>query len=129
MQLGRRFRALKLWYVLRYYGHEGITAMLRESLRLAQTLKTLIEANPDFEICAPVELSLVCFRHRSSNEVNRQLLAEINASGKLFLSHTVLDGRFVLRFAIGNFQTTERDIRASWQVIRQCALKLAVAQD
>jgi len=128
MQLGRRFRALKLWYVMRYYGREGIIAMLRESLRLAQVLKALVEADPDFEISAPAHLSLVCFRHRSSNETNRQLLADINASGKLFLSHTILDGRFVLRFAIGNYQTTEQDIRESWQLIQQCAMKLAVTQ-
>jgi aromatic-L-amino-acid decarboxylase len=128
VQLGRRFRALKLWYVFRYYGHEGIIAMLRESLRLTQLLKALIEADADFEIAAPVLLSLVCFRHRSSDEVNRQLLADINAGGKLFLSHTVLEGKYVLRFAIGNHQTNEQDIRESWQLIQLCAAKLAAVQ-
>jgi aromatic-L-amino-acid decarboxylase len=128
VQLGRRFRALKLWYVLRYYGREGIVAMLRESMRLAQVLKALVEADADFEIAAPVPLSLVCFRHRSSDEENRQLLADINSGGKLFLSQTMLDGKFVLRFAIGNHQTTEQDIRESWQLIQQCAAKLAVPQ-
>jgi aromatic-L-amino-acid decarboxylase len=128
VQLGRRFRALKLWYVFRYYGHAGIIAMLRESLRVTQLLKTLIEADEDFEMAAPVPLSLVCFRHRGSNEVNRQLLADINASGKMFLSHTVLNGKFVLRFAIGNYQTNERDIRESWQAIQQYAAKFAVTQ-
>jgi len=128
VQLGRRFRALKLWYVFRYYGHEGIIAMLRESLRLTQLLKALVEADADFEISAPVPLSLVCFRHRSSDEVNRQLLADINAGGKLFLSHTVLDGKYVLRFAIGNHQTNEQDIRESWQLIQLCAAKLAAVQ-
>ena len=126
LQLGRRFRALKLWYVLRYYGREGIVAMLRESMRLAQMLKGLVEADADFEIAAPVPLSLVCFRHRSSDEVNRQLLSDINASGKLFLSQAILHGKFVLRFAIGNHQTTEQDVRESWQLIQQCAAKLAV---
>jgi aromatic-L-amino-acid decarboxylase len=124
VQLGRRFRALKLWYVFRYYGHAGIVAMLRESLRLAQLLKRLVEEDTDFEIAAPVPLSLVCFRHRESNEVNRQLLIDINAGGKLFLSHTVLNGQYVLRFAIGNHQTNEQDIRESWQQIQQCAAKL-----
>jgi aromatic-L-amino-acid decarboxylase len=128
VQLGRRFRALKLWYVFRYYGREGIIAMLRESLRLTQLLKALVEADADFEISAPVELSLVCFRHRSSDEGNRQLLADINAGGQLFLSHTVLEGKFVLRFAIGNHQTNEQDIRESWQWIQQCAAKLAAVQ-
>ena len=126
VQLGRRFRALKLWYVLRYYGREGIVALLRDSIRLTQVLKTLIEADADFEIAAPAPLSLVCFRHRSSDDVNRQLLADINASGKLFLSHTILRGKFVLRFAIGNHQTTEEDIRESWRLIQQLAAKLAV---
>jgi aromatic-L-amino-acid decarboxylase len=128
VQLGRRFRALKLWYVMRYYGLEGIVAMLRETLRLAQVLKGLVEEDADFEVAAPVPLSLVCFRYRSSDEVNRQLLADINASGKLFLSQTVLQGKFVLRFAIGNHQTTERDIRESWQLIQRCAAELAVVQ-
>jgi aromatic-L-amino-acid decarboxylase len=125
MQLGRRFRALKLWYVFRYYGRAGIVEMLRESLRLAQVLKALVEADAEFELAAPVPLSLVCFRLKSSDEVNRQLLADINASGKVFLSQTLLHGKFVLRFAIGNHQTNERDIRESWQVIQQCAAKLA----
>jgi len=128
VQLGRRFRALKLWYVFRYYGHEGIIAMLRESLRLTQLLKRLIEENKEFEIVAPVPLSLVCFRHRSSDEVNRELLAEINAGGKLFLSHTVLKGKYVLRFAIGNHQTNEEDIRESWRLIQECAAKMGMAQ-
>jgi aromatic-L-amino-acid decarboxylase len=128
VQLGRRFRALKLWYVFRYYGREGIVAMLRESLRLAQLLKALVEADADFEIAAPVPLSLVCFRHRGSDGANRQLLADINASGKVFLSHTVLEGKYVLRFAIGNPQTNERDIRDSWQLIQLCAARLAAVQ-
>ena len=128
IQLGRRFRALKLWYVFRYYGHEGIIGLLRESLRLTQLLKALVGADGDFEIVAPAPLSLVCFRHRSSDEVNRQLLSDINATGKAFLSHTVLKGKYVLRFAIGNHQTNEGDIRASWQFIQKCAAKLAVPQ-
>jgi aromatic-L-amino-acid decarboxylase len=125
VQLGRRFRALKLWYVLRYYGREGIMAMLRESLRLAQVLKGLIEADEDFELAAPVPLSLVCFRFRGDNELNQQLLAEINRSGKAFLSHTVLDGRYTLRFAIGNYQTMEADIRQTWDLVRTAARRVA----
>ena len=117
VQLGRRFRALKLWYVFRFYGRQGIIAMLRESLRLAQVVKSLIDAHPDFEVSAPVDLSLVCFRHLAGNAVNQRLLAEINASGKAFLSHTVLNAHYVLRFAIGNFQTTEDDVRETWSTI------------
>ncbi|HEY3940049.1 MAG TPA: pyridoxal-dependent decarboxylase [Bryobacteraceae bacterium] len=128
VQLGRRFRALKLWYVFRYYGHAGVIGLLREALRLAQLLKGLIEADENFEVCAPVPLSLVCFRYRGGNEQNQRLLAEINASGHAFLSHTVLNGRFVLRFAIGNFQTTEQDVRETWELIRQLAGKLAAME-
>ncbi len=128
VQLGRRFRALKLWYVFRYYGRQGIIAMLRESLRLAQLLKSLIEDDKDFEVAAPVPFSLVCFRHRSDNAFNQRLLAQINSTGKAFLSHTVLNGQFVLRFAIGNFQTNESDVREVWQLIKQTAQQLAAAE-
>lgn len=128
VQLGRRFRALKLWYVFRYYGRQGVIALLREALRLAQLLKSLVESNENFELCAPVPFSLVCFRHRSSNETNRRLLEQINATGKAFLSHTVLNGRFVLRFAIGNFQTTENDVRETWDLICQTAIHLSTEE-
>jgi len=124
VQLGRRFRALKLWYVFRYYGREGIVALLREALRLAQLLETLVASDPDFELAAPVPLSLVCFRHRAGDDFNQRLLAEIYSSGRAFLSHTVLNGKFVLRFAIGNFQTNETDIRETWDLIRAAARKL-----
>ena len=128
VQLGRRFRALKLWYVFRYYGREGIIAMLREALRLAQIVKGLIESDPDFEVSAPVPFSLVCFRYRGDDVLNQRLLAHINHTGKAFLSHTVLNGRFVLRFAIGNFQTTESDVREVWKLIRDTAHQLAAAE-
>jgi aromatic-L-amino-acid decarboxylase len=124
VQLGRRFRALKLWYVFRYYGRAGVVALLREALRLAQVLKTLVESDGNFELSAPVPLSLVCFRNRAGDDFNRRLLAEINASGKAFLSHTVLNGKFVLRFAIGNFQTNEADILETWKLIRDTSEKL-----
>lgn len=125
VQLGRRFRALKLWYVFRYYGREGIIALLRESLRLAQVLKALVEASPEFELAAPVPFSLVCFRHRGGNGLNQRLLAAVNSTGSAFLSHTVLDGRFVLRCAIGNYLTTEDDIHQTWALILNVAKDLA----
>ncbi len=128
VQLGRRFRALKLWYVFRYYGRQGVIVMLREALRLAQVLKEFVEQDEDFELSAPVPLSLVCFRRRGEDVLNQRLLAEINASGKAFLSHTVLHGKFVLRFAIGNFQTTEQDVRETWDLIRETARKLAAEE-
>lgn len=125
MQLGRRFRGLKLWYVLRYYGRQGIQAMLRESIRLAQVMKSLVESDANFEVAAPVPLSLVCFRHKGGNELNRRLLDEINGTGKAFLSHTVLDGKYTLRCAVGNFQTTEQDIRETWELVTSSAARLA----
>ena len=128
VQLGRRFRALKLWYVMRYYGRDGIMALLRESIRLAQILKALVEEDTAFELAAPVPFSLVCFRYKGDNDFNRALLAEINASGQAFLSQTLLNGIFVLRFAIGNFQTTEHDIRESWKLIQAAAARLFKAE-
>jgi aromatic-L-amino-acid/L-tryptophan decarboxylase len=128
IQLGRRFRALKLWYVFRFYGRQGIVGMLRESVRLAQLLKSLIEADPNFRVAAPVHLSLVCFKHRSGDAVNRRLLSELNATGQAFLSHTVLHRQYVLRFAIGNFQTTEADIRETWSTIARLAKGIAAAE-
>ncbi len=124
VQLGRRFRALKLWYVFRYYGRDGVIRLLREALRLAQLLKRLVESDDDFELAAPVPLSLVCFRHRAGDEFNRRLLDAINTSGKAFLSHTILQGKFVLRFAIGNFQTQEADILDTWTLIQETSRKL-----
>ena len=128
VQLGRRFRSLKLWYVFRHYGREGVMSMLRESLRQAQMLKSLVEQSADFELAAPVPLSLVCFRHRSDDEFNKRLLTEINATGQAYLSHTVLNGKFILRFAIGNFMTTEKDVRAAWNLICQTAKRISVPE-
>jgi aromatic-L-amino-acid/L-tryptophan decarboxylase len=124
IQLGRRFRALKLWYVLRYFGREGIVDRLREQLRLAQEVKQWVDSDQNFELAAPVDLSLVCFRHRAGDAFNQRLLEAVNASGEAFLSHTVVNGKFVLRLAIGNMQTDESDVRAAWQVIRSSASRL-----
>jgi aromatic-L-amino-acid/L-tryptophan decarboxylase len=127
IQLGRRFRALKLWYVMRYYGREGIIALLRSGLGLAQTLKGWIKADAEFEVAAPVLFALVCFRHRSGDDFNRKLLADVNATGKALLSHTVLNGRYTLRFAIGNMQTNEEDVRETWQLVRDTSSRLTEA--
>src|SRR5580704_1001424 len=104
--LGRRFRALKLWFVMRYYGREGLAARIRDHVAWAQELASTIAADTRFELCAPVPLSLICFRRRGSDAANRELLDKVNASGEIFLSHTALHGRFVLRLAIGNYMTT-----------------------
>jgi aromatic-L-amino-acid decarboxylase len=121
LNLGRRFRSLKLWFVMRYYGREGIQRILREHMRLAQFLANEIRNHPQFELSAPVPFSLVCFRYRGSDDENRELLDRINATGRVFLSGTVLDGKFLLRFAIGNVATTETDIRETWDLIKLSA--------
>ena len=121
VQLGRRFRALKLWFVMRHYGHQGIAEMIRSHITYAQKLAGLIRSHPDFEIAAPTPFSLVCFRYRGSDQDNQTLLEKINASGRAFLSHTVLNGRFALRLAIGNFATTWEDLEDVWELIKQSA--------
>ena len=118
LALGRRFRALKLWFVLRYFGREGIAQVLRGHLRMAQDLAGKIRRDPDFELSAPVPFSLVCFRYRGSNGENRALLDRVNATGRTYLSSTVLNGNFVLRLAIGNIATTQDDIGDTWELIR-----------
>jgi aromatic-L-amino-acid decarboxylase len=121
LALGRRFRSLKLWFVLRYFGREGITRILRQHIRLAQDLAGQISADARFELAAPVLFSLVCFRYRGSDAENRELLERINASGRAFLSGTTLHGKFVLRLAIGNVATTGEDVRQTWEWIRSSA--------
>ncbi len=124
-QLGRRFRALKLWFVMRSYGRIGVAAMIESHCGMAADFARRLIAEGRFEIAAPIEFSLVCFRYRGSDDENRALLEAINASGRAFLSHTVIDGRYVLRMAIGNWQTSADDI------VRLCALiaELAPPQD
>jgi aromatic-L-amino-acid decarboxylase len=116
--LGRRFRALKLWAVLRCYGREGLQARIREAVRLAELFERLVRSEPGWEVCAPRGFSVVCFRRQGSNEDNERVLERANASGELFVSHTKLDGRYVLRLAIGNERTTERDVRRAWGVLK-----------
>jgi aromatic-L-amino-acid decarboxylase len=132
IQLGRRFRALKLWMVLRHFGAEGIRARLAEHIRLAQLFAGWVDASNDFERTAPVPFSVVCFRATASDEFNERLLEQINASGEIFLSHTKLDGRYTLRLAIGNLHTLERHVERAWALIQEIAGKLrldAVALD
>ncbi len=119
VQLGRRFRSLKLWFVFRYFGRDGVIAILRNHIQWAQKLADMIRADPDFELAAPTPFSLICFRRRGSDERNRGLLEDINRSGKAFLSHTVLNDRFVLRLSIGNVRTTWKDIQDTWDLIRR----------
>ena len=117
--LGRRFRALKLWAVLRCFGAEGLRVMIREHVRLAREFERWVEEEAGWEVCAPRHFSLVCFRRDGTDEDNEALLDRVNSSGEVFLSHTRLDDRFVLRLAIGNAGTTEDDVRLAWAVLRR----------
>jgi len=124
LALGRRFRSLKLWFVLRYFGREGITRILRGHMEMARHLAQAIGDDSRFEIAAPVVFSLVCFRYRGSDEENRDLLDRVNTSGKAFLSGTTLHGKFALRLTIGNVATTEDDVQQTWEWIRSLALPM-----
>jgi aromatic-L-amino-acid decarboxylase len=119
LPLGRRFRALKLWAVLRCHGREGLQQMIREHLRLAQVFESWVASEPGWELCAPRHFSLVCFRLTGPDERNEALLERVNAGGEVFLSHTRLGERYVLRLAIGNARTTENDVRLAWDVLRR----------
>jgi aromatic-L-amino-acid decarboxylase len=121
--LGRRFRALKLWTVLRCFGREGLQEMIREHVRLAELFEGWVRAEPGWEVVAPRLFSLVCFRREGGDDENEALLERANASGEIFLSHTRLGGRYVLRLAIGNARTSEADVRRAWDVLRRAAAR------
>jgi aromatic-L-amino-acid decarboxylase len=115
--LGRRFRALKLWFVLRYYGHEGLARIIRDQVEMTREFRDRMAADPRFEICAPSILSVVCFRQRGSDETNRLLLDAINGSGRFFLSATVVHSRYILRVAVGNMLTSRATLDELWTLL------------
>ena len=117
--LGRRFRSLKLWATLRCYGAEGLRAILREHIRLAGLFAGWVDESPGWELVAPRRLSLVVFRRNGTDEENARLEERVNASGEIFIGHTKLDGRYVLRLAVGNARTTEDDVRRAWDVLNK----------
>jgi aromatic-L-amino-acid decarboxylase len=124
--LGRRFRALKLWMVMRVFGAEGLRARLREHIRLAHEFSRWVEADADFELMAPVALSLVCFRaaprgleESALDRLNEDLLERVNATGEAYLSHTRLRGRYVLRLAVGHIRTAESHLAHTWTLLRR----------
>lgn len=138
VQLGRRFRSLKLWMVMRYFGHEGLAARIREHCRLARLFAALVEEAGGWELLAPVPFSTVCFRARPDapgetderraarlDALNEALMNAVNATGEAFLSHTKLDGVLSLRLAIGNIRTTEEHVRRTWQLLNEQAARLA----
>lgn len=131
VQLGRRFRALKLWMVIRAFGLQGLRERIRQHCRLAAELAETIREDPAFELAAPVPFSTVCFRwqvgesEKERERLNRRLLEEINAQGPIFLSHTVLDHHYTLRLTVGNLKTTADHVRQAWHIIRGAADRLA----
>ncbi|RME82979.1 MAG: aspartate aminotransferase family protein [Caldilineae bacterium] len=122
--LGRRFRALKLWFVIRHYGIEGLQYHIRRHVELAQQFAGWVKAHERFELMAPAPLNLVCFRHKAGDEFNERLLTRLNESGELYLTHTKLDGIFTLRMSIGQMYTEERHVVAAWEKITRTAAEL-----
>ena len=132
VQLGRRFRALKLWMVIRAFGTTGLADRIREHCRLAREFAEWVRRDPDWEVVAPVPMSLVCFRYapggahqEALNAHNERILARVNAGGEIFLSHTKLGGRYVLRFSVANIRTEERHVRRAWELLRKAATESA----
>jgi aromatic-L-amino-acid decarboxylase len=119
--LGRRFRSLKLWFLMRYFGRERIQQALRQHIAWAQKLAALVETDPRFEVSAPHPFSVVCFRYQGSDEENRAILEAVNNTGEVFLSHTALRGKVVLRVAIGNLGTTWGDVERAWELLKKAA--------
>jgi aromatic-L-amino-acid decarboxylase len=119
IQLGRRFRSLKLWFVIRHYGVEGLQHHIREHVRLAQQLADWVREDENFELAAPVPLNLVCFRHKAGDEANQLIMDRLNRSGDLFLTHTKLDGKMTLRLCVGQTHTEPRHVERAWK--RICA--------
>jgi aromatic-L-amino-acid decarboxylase len=122
--MGRRFRALKLWAVLRCHGRAGLQRVIREHVRLAALFEGWVGTTPGWELCAPRPFSVVCFRHLGSDEENDRLLDAVNRTGEVFLSGTRLGGRSVLRLAVGNGRTTEADLERAWRALRREAGRL-----
>ncbi|MGH2820705.1 MAG: pyridoxal phosphate-dependent decarboxylase family protein, partial [Actinomycetota bacterium] len=116
--LGRRFRALKLCFVIRHYGIEGLRHHVREHVGIAQQLASWIDEDDDFELAAPTPLNLVCFRHRAGDDVGEALLQRVNASGRMFLTHTKLDGRYTLRLCVGQTRTRLEHVESAWEQLR-----------
>jgi aromatic-L-amino-acid decarboxylase len=122
--LGRRFRSLKLWFVIRHYGVEGLRHHVRQHVALAQEFAQWVQADERFELVVPPPLNLVCFRHVGGDEINQQLLERLNHSGKLYLTHTKLNDQFTLRFSVGQTNTEERHVRRAWEMIQRTAAEI-----
>ncbi len=122
--LGRRFRSLKLWFVIRHYGVRGLQHHIRRHVEFAQKFAGWIKDDARFELAAPAPLNLVCFRHKGGDAINQSLMNRLNASGDLYLTHTKLNGKFTIRFCVGQTNTTGRHVERAWQRIQEEALRL-----
>jgi aromatic-L-amino-acid decarboxylase len=122
IQLGRRFRALKLWFVMRYFGREGLIDRIREHCRLAHLFASWVEGSSNFEMLAPVPFALVCFRACPAgvddlDSLNEKIMNDINASGEAYLSHTKLGGKFTLRLSVGSIRVEEKHLVKVWELL------------
>jgi aromatic-L-amino-acid decarboxylase len=122
--LGRRFRSLKLWFVIRHYGVVGLQHHIRRHVELAHQFADWVSDDARFELAAPVPLNLVCFRHRGGDQFNEALMDRLNQSGHLYLTHAKLGGRFVLRFCVGQTRTETRHVKRAWDRIREESARL-----
>jgi aromatic-L-amino-acid decarboxylase len=116
--LGRRFRSIKLWMVIRYFGVQGLQERIREHIRLGKLFASWVEADPRFEIMAPVPFSTVCFRLKADDAANQRIIDGANATGKVFVSHTRVHGKLTIRLTIGNLRTAEEHVRTAWEIFR-----------
>ena len=124
IQLGRRFRSLKLWFVIRHYGVNGLRYHIQEHIRIAQQFAEWVRSSEEFELIAPAPLNLICFAHKNGNDFNRKLLETINSRGKMYFTHTVVNGNYVLRMCIGQTNTKEEHVREAWKTIQETAKEL-----
>jgi len=122
--LGRRFRSLKLWFVIRYYGVEGLRQLVRKHIELAQEFARWVESDEKFELAAPVPLNLICFRHVGGDTINKRLLEQLNQSGKIYLTHTKLNNQLTIRLCVGQTNTEDHHVREAWELIRETAIQL-----
>jgi aromatic-L-amino-acid decarboxylase len=127
--LGRRFRALKLWFVIRHYGVEGLRYHIRQHVAWTRKFADWVEEDENFELAAPVPLNLVCFRHRGGDACNRTLLEKLNQSGNLFLTHTSLNGEYTLRFCVGGTNTRLHHVQRAWKLIQEASESIDICHD
>jgi aromatic-L-amino-acid decarboxylase len=126
--LGRRFRALKLWFVIRHYGLQGLQHHVRRHVALAQEFAGWVQDHDRFELAVTPPLNLVCFRHVAGDKFNQELLERLNQSGRMYMTHTKLAGRFTFRFCVGQTHTDAEHVRRAWQQIQETAAELEQAQ-